>query len=112
MSMDKWDEAAKELTVAIRELCEYYSPTSDYIPPSASINKTIANHHADLRRTFNKLVELVKMQNAQRIHREAFTRFQDHVDANRHNTGVAINRRLAELLADPDIQAAMKGENG
>lgn len=71
-------------------------------------HEIITKHYADLAETFGLLVEVVKMQNAQRIHRESFMKFQDHVDANKHKTGIAVNARLAELFANPRIAALLK----
>lgn len=81
-------------------------------PSFVKMQQIITKHYADLAETFGLLVEVVKMQNAQRVHRESFMKFQDYVDANKHKTGIAVNARLAELFANPRIAALLAEKKG
>lgn len=104
--MTTFDEAARK---AADEIVPEQGYGGDLSEKTAI--EIITKHYADLAETFGLLVEVVKMQNAQRIHRESFMKFQDHVDANKHKTGIAVNARLAELFANPRI-AALLAEKG
>lgn len=93
--MDKWDEAAMQLSDEIGD----ESGATD--KQRRHIKKLIDSHHADLRRTYSKMAELLQRLKAEE---EKF-----------YNPLVAIanKNRIKELKADPDIQAAIqKGEEG
>lgn len=114
MSESQWDESAIEAAKTIRSIADDIASEQGckYTISQQVIQDTITKHFADLRATYDLLLELVKMQNAQRIHRESFMPFQNHVDSNKHKTGVAINARLADLYANPLVQVAIERSRG
>lgn len=109
--MTDFETAARKAAEAI-ERAKSNAPDEWFLIPVTEMTEIITKHYAGLAETFGLLVEVVKMQNAQRIHRESFMKFQDHVDANKHKTGIAVNARLAELFANPRIAALLAEKKG
>lgn len=112
--MTDFETAARKAAEAMREMCEYYSPTSDYIPPSARILETITKHHADLAETFGLLCELARAMQDVSNNRGTINLCK--------TVGMAINpewidkanaaeKSIVELLANPRI-AALLAEKG
>lgn len=123
--MTDFETAARKAAEAIREMCEYYSPTSDYIPPSARILETITKHYANLAETFGLLRELAR---ATKLFVMAHDNLETEKALNRSNYNTDIEdiayigkavagTELRDLLANPRIAALLdsfdKGaENG
>lgn len=104
--MDKWDEAAK------RAGEDYFSILADGQFDGSlqdELIKSITDAHADLRRVYGKLVEFVLFLDRKCAIKESWSDGGKCCDIYDPMPAV-IRHKFNALLADPDIQAVMKGE--
>lgn len=97
---NKWDEAAR-------------NAAEDYFDnESQDLILIITKHHADLKATYEKLVELAVLRNQRMILAQAYMTADKFAEMNASSQGFHLNAKIVALETDPLVVAAIERRKG